>query len=154
VPLVKTLGVGEDVDCVVIGTLFKQQRLRPSVLDEYTKDGALKQVRVRGGRRALRGRQLRLLAALPKAPTTLAGRAPGRACGILPFTSLPKSQRVGRSLALCGSGCVCERGSWGSSRACKHQVTPAASASARVHSFILKRIPVPLPAASFDRPWV
>ncbi|KIZ05237.1 DNA polymerase delta small subunit, partial [Monoraphidium neglectum] len=43
VPLVKTLGVGEDVDCVVIGTLFKQQRLRPSVLDEYTKDGALKQ---------------------------------------------------------------------------------------------------------------
>ncbi len=28
----------------VIGTLFKQQRLRGSVLDEYTKDGALKQV--------------------------------------------------------------------------------------------------------------
>lgn len=46
--LVKTLGVSEDVECVVVGTLFKQQRLRPSILDEYTKDGALKQVRPLG----------------------------------------------------------------------------------------------------------
>jgi hypothetical protein len=42
---VKTLEVGEDRDVVVVGTLFKAQRLRPSVLDEYTKDGAAKQVR-------------------------------------------------------------------------------------------------------------
>ena len=47
--VVKTLGVGEEGDFAVVGTLFKQQRLRPSVLDEYTKDGALKQVRGWGG---------------------------------------------------------------------------------------------------------
>lgn len=29
---------------VVIGTLFKQQRLRANVLDDYTKEGAMKQV--------------------------------------------------------------------------------------------------------------
>ncbi|KAI8468881.1 MAG: DNA polymerase alpha/epsilon subunit B-domain-containing protein [Monoraphidium minutum] len=44
-PAAKTLGAAEGVECVVVGTLFKQQRLRPSVLDEYSKDGALKQAR-------------------------------------------------------------------------------------------------------------
>ncbi|GBF91209.1 DNA polymerase delta small subunit [Raphidocelis subcapitata] len=34
VPVVKTLGVGEDQDVVVVGTLYKQQRLRSNVLDE------------------------------------------------------------------------------------------------------------------------
>ena len=43
VPVVKTLGASEDRDVAVVGTLFKQMKLRPNVLDEYTKEGALKQ---------------------------------------------------------------------------------------------------------------
>ena len=32
------LGLEEGEDCVVIGTLYKQMQLKPSVLDEYAKE--------------------------------------------------------------------------------------------------------------------
>lgn len=38
----KILSVGEDQDVAVIGTLFKDMRLKPSILDEYAKDPGLK----------------------------------------------------------------------------------------------------------------
>lgn len=28
----------EDVDCVLVGTLYKEMKLKPSILDEYVKD--------------------------------------------------------------------------------------------------------------------
>lgn len=34
----KILSVGEDQDVAVVGTLFKDMRLKPSILDEYAKD--------------------------------------------------------------------------------------------------------------------
>lgn len=33
----KILEIQEDAECVVLGTVYKEQRLRPSILDEYTK---------------------------------------------------------------------------------------------------------------------
>lgn len=38
----KILSVGEDQDVAVIGTLYKDMRLKPSILDEYSKDPGLK----------------------------------------------------------------------------------------------------------------
>jgi DNA polymerase delta subunit 2 len=38
----KILSVGEDQDVAVIGTLYKDMRLKPSILDEYAKDPSLK----------------------------------------------------------------------------------------------------------------
>lgn len=38
----KILSVGEDQDVAVIGTLYKDMRLKPSILDEYAKDPGLK----------------------------------------------------------------------------------------------------------------
>lgn len=40
--VVKILSVGEDQDVAVIGTLYKDMRLKPSILDEYAKDPGLK----------------------------------------------------------------------------------------------------------------
>lgn len=41
----KILELDEDVDCVLIGTLYKEMRLKPSILDEYTKDMGAVQAR-------------------------------------------------------------------------------------------------------------
>ena len=43
VPLVRILDIAEGEEVVVIGTLFKQMSLKPSILDEYTKDRGLAQ---------------------------------------------------------------------------------------------------------------
>lgn len=32
------LGLEEGKDCIIIGTLYKQMKLKPSVLDEYSKE--------------------------------------------------------------------------------------------------------------------
>ena len=40
VPLVRTLDLEQGVDCVLIGTLYKDMKLKPSILDEYTKERA------------------------------------------------------------------------------------------------------------------
>jgi DNA polymerase delta subunit 2 len=32
------LKVEEDVECCVVGTLYKDMKLKPSILDEYAKD--------------------------------------------------------------------------------------------------------------------
>ena len=43
VPCRKVLEVEEGVECVVFGTLYKEMRLKPSILDEYVKEaGELK----------------------------------------------------------------------------------------------------------------
>jgi DNA polymerase delta subunit 2 len=39
--IVKVLDLKEGEECVVMGTLYKDMRLRPSILDEYTKDAGL-----------------------------------------------------------------------------------------------------------------
>lgn len=39
----KILNVGEDAEVGVIGTLYKDMKLKPSILDEYSKDRGLKQ---------------------------------------------------------------------------------------------------------------
>lgn len=41
--VVKILGVGEDQEVAVIGTLFKDMKLKPSILDEYSKYPGFKQ---------------------------------------------------------------------------------------------------------------
>lgn len=33
----------EDVDCVLVGTLYKEMKLKPSILDEYVKDKTTQQ---------------------------------------------------------------------------------------------------------------
>jgi DNA polymerase delta subunit 2 len=42
-PVVKILNVGEDREVAVIGTLYKDMKLKPTILDEYAKDPGLKQ---------------------------------------------------------------------------------------------------------------
>ncbi|KAI5056668.1 hypothetical protein GOP47_0028486 [Adiantum capillus-veneris] len=37
-PIRNILGLEEGVDCIVIGTLYKQMQLKPSILDEYAKE--------------------------------------------------------------------------------------------------------------------
>jgi DNA polymerase delta subunit 2 len=39
----KILSVGEDQEVAVIGTLYKDMKLKPSILDEYTKQPGFKQ---------------------------------------------------------------------------------------------------------------
>jgi DNA polymerase delta subunit 2 len=41
VPLKKILAVEEGVECAVVGTLYKDMKLKPSILDEYSKDALL-----------------------------------------------------------------------------------------------------------------
>jgi hypothetical protein len=41
VPLVRVLKVPEEGEVAVVGTLYKEMALKPSILDEYTKDRAL-----------------------------------------------------------------------------------------------------------------
>jgi DNA polymerase delta subunit 2 len=41
--VVKILAVGEDREVVVIGTLYKDMKLKPTILDEYAKDPGLRQ---------------------------------------------------------------------------------------------------------------
>eukprot|EP00878_Enallax_costatus_P040159 GHUV01046161.1.p1 GENE.GHUV01046161.1~~GHUV01046161.1.p1 ORF type:complete len:454 (+),score=87.39 GHUV01046161.1:216-1577(+) len=43
VKVVKILGVGEDQEVAVIGTLYKDMKLKPSILDEYSKYPGFKQ---------------------------------------------------------------------------------------------------------------
>lgn len=42
-PVVKILSVGEDQEVAVIGTLYKDMKLKPSILDEYAKQPGFKQ---------------------------------------------------------------------------------------------------------------
>jgi DNA polymerase delta subunit 2 len=39
----KILSVGEDQEVAVIGTLYKDMKLKPSILDEYAKQPGFKQ---------------------------------------------------------------------------------------------------------------
>jgi DNA polymerase delta subunit 2 len=41
--VVKILSVGEDQEVAVIGTLYKDMKLKPSILDEYAKQPGFKQ---------------------------------------------------------------------------------------------------------------
>jgi DNA polymerase delta subunit 2 len=41
--VVKILAVGEDREVAVIGTLYKDMKLKPTILDEYAKDPGLRQ---------------------------------------------------------------------------------------------------------------
>ena len=36
--MVKILELKEEQECVVVGTLYKEMKLKPSILDEYAKD--------------------------------------------------------------------------------------------------------------------
>lgn len=42
----KILDLEEEVECVLIGTVYKEMRLKPSILDEYTKDMGAVQARM------------------------------------------------------------------------------------------------------------
>ncbi len=39
--VVKILELKEGVECIVVGTLYKEMRLKPSILDEYVKERGL-----------------------------------------------------------------------------------------------------------------
>lgn len=41
--VVKILGVGEEQEVAVVGTLYKDMKLKPSILDEYSKYSGFKQ---------------------------------------------------------------------------------------------------------------
>lgn len=40
---VRVMDAQEGVDCVLVGTLYKEMNLKPSILDEYIKDKAVQQ---------------------------------------------------------------------------------------------------------------
>lgn len=42
IPLCKILEIKEGEECAVIGTLYKEMKLKPSILDEYTKEPSVR----------------------------------------------------------------------------------------------------------------
>lgn len=79
-PAAKILDLEEDVDCVLIGTVYKEMRLKPSILDEYTKDMGAVQARAR----ACSATQKRLRACTSLASSRLTSRP------MLPPCRLPR----------------------------------------------------------------
>ena len=53
VPEVRVMDAQEGADCVLIGTLYKDMKLKPSILDEYVKDKSTQQHLGEEGRRGV-----------------------------------------------------------------------------------------------------
>lgn len=72
VPVVRILGIPEEGEVAIVGTLYKEMKLKPSILDEYVKDRALSE---QLGRARFTGPEDRLVMEDEGARVSLCGEA-------------------------------------------------------------------------------